>query len=159
MNSQLSMQAVILIGFVVIMYFFLIRPQRKKDKEIKEMRDSIRVGDMIVTIGGIMGKVVKTKDESIVIQVGADKTKIEFKKWAVSSIEKKSDRKAAPKDIEPETSEKDDTKKRPRRLGKKDDQAVEEIKQEAEEAVQAVEAAAAELPDAVEAAEAVDKAE
>ena len=159
MNSQLSMQAVILIGFVVIMYFFLIRPQRKKDKEIKEMRDSIRVGDMIVTIGGIMGKVVKTKDESIVIQVGADKTKIEFKKWAVSSIEKKADRKAAPKDVEPDTAEQEDGKKRPRRLGKKDEKPAEDVKAAVEETAQAVENTAEQLPEAAEAAEAVEVAE
>ena len=64
-----------LIIILVLMYFLMIRPQNKKDKQIKEMRNSLQVGDEIITIGGICGKIVKTKDETIVIQVGADKVK------------------------------------------------------------------------------------
>ena len=64
-----------LIVLIIAMYFLMIRPQRKKDKQIQEMRSSLQVGDEIVTIGGICGKIVKTKDETIVIQVGADKVR------------------------------------------------------------------------------------
>ena len=64
-----------LILLIVIMYFFMIRPQRKKDKQIQDMRKSLQVGDEIVTIGGICGKIIKTKDESFIIQVGADNVK------------------------------------------------------------------------------------
>ncbi len=160
-TGQFPMQIIILIGFVAIMYFLMIRPQRKKDKEIKEMRDSIQVGDLIVTIGGIMGKVVKTKDDSIVLQVGADKTKMEFKKWAISSVEKKADRKAAPRE-ETEKTDKEEPKKRSfKRLGKKEE--AEEVKAEAAEtaaaAAEAVEETAAEIADAAEIPEAVEKAE
>ena len=79
-----------LILFFVILYFFLVRPQRKKDKETREMRDSLAVGDSIVTIGGIIGTVMKVKDDSIVVYVGADRTKMEFMKWAVAQVVNKS---------------------------------------------------------------------
>ncbi|MBR6585498.1 MAG: preprotein translocase subunit YajC [Firmicutes bacterium] len=79
-----------LVFLFVIMYFLMIRPQKKKDKQIQEMRRSLSVGDEIVTIGGICGKIVKTKDETIVIQVGADKVKFEMMRWAVSSVTKPS---------------------------------------------------------------------
>jgi len=117
---------VIMIAFIAVMYFFLIKPQKKKDRETQEMRDSIRVGDEIVTIGGICGKVVKTKDESIVIQTGADKTKMEFKKWAVSSIEKKAESKYR------DTEAQEEKKARPKRLGKKAESMEEEAKAIAE---------------------------
>ncbi len=86
MNSQLGMQLIILVVFIAAMYLLLIRPQKKKEKTIQNMRNSLQVGDEIVTIGGICGKIVKTKDESIVIQVGADKVKFEMMRWSVSSV-------------------------------------------------------------------------
>jgi len=79
-----------LVIILVMMYFLMIRPQNKKDKQIKEMRNALQVGDEIITIGGICGKIVKTKDETIVIQVGADKVKFEMMRWAVSSVTKSS---------------------------------------------------------------------
>lgn len=79
-----------LIILLVLMYFLMIRPQNKKDKQIKQMRNNLQVGDEIVTIGGICGKIVKTKDETIVIQVGADKVKFEMMRWSVSSVTKSS---------------------------------------------------------------------
>lgn len=83
-----------LLILIVLMYFLMIRPQKKKDKEIQSMRSSLSVGDEIVTIGGICGKIVKTKDETIVIQVGADKVKFEMMRWAVSSVTSSTNRKA-----------------------------------------------------------------
>jgi len=79
-----------LVFLFVIMYFLMIRPQKKKDKQIQDMRRSLSVGDEIVTIGGICGKIVKTKEDSFIIQVGADKTKFEMMRWAVSSVTKPS---------------------------------------------------------------------
>ncbi len=70
----------------IAMYFLMIRPQKKKEKATQDMRNSIQVGDEIVTIGGICGKVVKTKDETIVIAVGADKVKFEMMRWSISSV-------------------------------------------------------------------------
>ena len=75
-----------LVVFILIMYLLLIRPQKKKEKAINEMRASVQVGDEIITIGGICGKVVRTKDESLTIQVGADKVKFEIMRWGVSRI-------------------------------------------------------------------------
>ncbi len=79
-----------LVFLFVIMYFLMIRPQKKKDKQVQEMRRSLSVGDEIVTIGGICGKIVKTKEDTFIIQVGADKTKFEMMRWAVSSVTKPS---------------------------------------------------------------------
>ena len=143
-NGQLASQLVIILIFVVVMYFLLIKPQKKKDKEVADMRSNIQVGDEIVTIGGILGKVVKTKEESIVIQVGADKTKFEIKKWAVSAVEKKSPNKRVEED--PIFTEK---KVKPKRLGKK---ASEEVVEEAKDAVETVENAVENTAEAVETA-------
>ncbi len=85
--NDLAMQTIVLVVFIGAMYFLLIRPQKKKDKQIQAMRNNLQVGDEIITIGGIRGKIVKTKDDSIVIQVGADKVKFEMMRWSVSSVE------------------------------------------------------------------------
>ena len=89
-SNSFMMQVIILVAFIALMYFLLIRPQKKKEKEVKEMRDAIKVGDEVITIGGICGKIVKTKDDSLIIQVGADKTKFEIMRWAVSSVTSRS---------------------------------------------------------------------
>jgi preprotein translocase subunit YajC len=75
-----------LLLLIVIMYFLLIRPQRKREKSVNEMRKGLQVGDEIITIGGLCGKIVKTKDETIIVQVGADKVKFEMMRWAVSKV-------------------------------------------------------------------------
>lgn len=69
----------------VLFYFILIRPQRKKEKEANKMRSDLQVGDEITTVGGVVGRVVTIKDDSIVIETGADRSKIRIKKWAVQS--------------------------------------------------------------------------
>lgn len=84
----------LLIFFVGIMYFMIIRPQRKRDKEVAAMRSSLKRGDKIVTIGGIVGTIVKVGEETITIQVGADRVKLEMLKSSVANITKASD--AAP---------------------------------------------------------------
>lgn len=71
----------------VVFYFFLIRPQKKRDKAEKEMRDSIQVGDEISTIGGFIGKVVSIKDDTLVIESSADRTKLKLYRWAVRGKE------------------------------------------------------------------------
>ena len=68
-----------------VLYFFMIRPENKKKKEAEEMRNSLKSGDKITTIGGIVGKIVSVKDDTIVIETSADKVRVEFKKWAVST--------------------------------------------------------------------------
>ena len=72
-----------LIVIVVIFYFLLIRPQKKKDKEAKAMRENIQIGDEIMTIGGIVGLVVRKSEDTVVIETGGDKSKLRIKSWAV----------------------------------------------------------------------------
>lgn len=70
---------------VVIFYFFLIRPENKKKKQAEEMRSSLSVGDQITTIGGMIGRIVLVKSESIVFETSEDRVRIEVAKWAISS--------------------------------------------------------------------------
>ncbi len=108
-----------LVVLFIAMYFLMIRPQKKKDKQIQDMRNSLQVGDEIVTIGGICGKIVKTKDESIIIAVGADKVKFEMKRWAVSTVESHANRN---KRVEEPSVEEEEVKKvMPKKLKKSSD--------------------------------------
>ncbi len=72
-------------GMFAIMYFVMIRPQKKKQNAEKEMRESLQVGDEITTIGGIVGRVVTIKDDSLIIETGADRNKIKITRWAIST--------------------------------------------------------------------------
>jgi len=74
-----------LVAMVLVFYFMLIRPENKRKKEAEQLRSSIKVGDQVTTIGGIVGKVVSVKDEKFVLETGADQVRIEFLKWALSS--------------------------------------------------------------------------
>jgi preprotein translocase subunit YajC len=65
------------------MYFLMIRPQKKQQKKDQEMRESTQVGDEITTIGGIIGRVVTVKEDSIVIETGADRNKMKITRWAI----------------------------------------------------------------------------
>ena len=79
---------ILLYGLIIaVFYFILIRPQSKQKKKEEEMRNSLDVGDTIVTIGGIIGRVVSIKDEEIVIETGADRNKMKITKWAIGSNE------------------------------------------------------------------------
>ena len=78
---MLLMYAVIFGG----MYFILIRPQRKKQKEEKKMRENLQVGDEIVTIGGIYGRVISLKEDSIVIESASDHSKLTVARWALQT--------------------------------------------------------------------------
>lgn len=78
---------IVVVLMIVVMYFFMIRPQRKKEKDAKNMRDNLVVGDEVTTIGGIVGRVVSIKEDTLVIETGADREKIRIKKWAVQSVE------------------------------------------------------------------------
>ena len=86
-----------LIGMVAIFYFMLIRPENKRKKEAELTRNSVKTGDKIVTIGGIVGTVVNVKDERIVIETSADQVRIEFEKWAISTNETAAERAAEEK--------------------------------------------------------------
>ena len=70
-----------------VFYIMLIRPENKRKKEAEQMRDTLKVGDEVTTIGGITGKVVHVKDDKFLLETGADQVRIEFAKWALSTNE------------------------------------------------------------------------
>lgn len=74
---------------IVLMYFMMIRPQQKKQKEEAKMRANLRVGDELTTIGGIKGRVVAIKDDTITIETSNDRTKIVFEKAAIGTVHTK----------------------------------------------------------------------
>ena len=74
---------------LVLMYFLMIRPQQKKQKEEQKMRNNLRVGDELTTIGGIKGRVVSIKDDTIMLESGNDRTKLQFEKWAIQTVHTK----------------------------------------------------------------------
>ncbi|MDO5299785.1 MAG: preprotein translocase subunit YajC [Clostridia bacterium] len=82
-----AIQFVPLILVFVVFWFVLIRPQRKKDKEAKEMLNKLKVGDRICTIGGIYGTIVRIKDDVLTVEVGEAKTQMVFARWAIRNVE------------------------------------------------------------------------
>ena len=91
------MESILMIVLMlVVFYFLLIRPENKKKKAVEEMRNSLKVGDEITTIGGITGTICAVKDETIVIETGADRVRIEFTKWAISNKGTQTNQNATP---------------------------------------------------------------
>ena len=86
LGSMLTMFLPLILIFV-IMYFFMIRPQKKQERKEAQMRDSLQVGDEVTTIGGIIGRVVSIKEETIVIETGSDRVKIKMLKSSIASNE------------------------------------------------------------------------
>ena len=74
---------ILIVVFIAVYYFLILRPEKQKKKEAEELKNSLKVGDKITTIGGIVGKVVDVKGECIVIETSSDRVRIEFQKWAV----------------------------------------------------------------------------
>lgn len=85
LNSEMMSTVLMVVLMFAMLYFFMIRPENKRKKEAQNMRDSLAVGDEITTIGGITGTICTVKENTIVIETGADRVRIEFTKWAVSS--------------------------------------------------------------------------
>jgi preprotein translocase subunit YajC len=83
-SSSLISTLILIVAMVAVFYFLIIRPQKKRDKQAKEMRSSVKVGDEVVTIGGVCGKVTNVKDDTITI-VSAE-SKMTFLKTAVASV-------------------------------------------------------------------------
>ena len=81
-NTQMILMLVLLFA---MMYFFMIRPENKRKKKMQEMRDSLKKGDTITTIGGIVGKIVRIGDDTIVFETSEDRVRIEVAKWAIST--------------------------------------------------------------------------
>ena len=89
-NTTASLLSMILpfAAVFVVMYFLMIRPQRKKDKQLQDMRSSLDIGDNVTTIGGVVGRVVALKDDTVVLETGTDRNRVRFKRWAVQEVEK-----------------------------------------------------------------------
>lgn len=92
-NAKTSgiMTIVMLVAMLAIFYFLMYRPQKKQDRQQNEMRNGIEVGDEITTIGGIIGKIVSIKDETLVIETSKDKTKIRILRSAIRSVDVKAE--------------------------------------------------------------------
>lgn len=83
-GSMMSLMLPLVI-MIALMYFLMIRPESKRKKQAEEMRNSLKKGDQITTIGGIVGKIVQVTDENIVIETSDDRVRMELTKWAVSA--------------------------------------------------------------------------
>jgi len=134
-----GMNVLLLVFFMVMIYFLMIRPQKKKEKADKEMREALSVGDEIMTIGGVIGKIVKITDKSVVITTGAEKTKIEFIKSAIASVSSQNAAKSGAKKTGKAKAEEAEDKApnrekkvAPKKLGskKEEEPAAEEVKEE-----------------------------
>ena len=78
-----------MVAMVAVFYFLIIRPQRKKDKAVKDMLASLKVGDRICTIGGIYGTVTALKDDTVTLSIGSAQNTVVFSRWAIRSVENK----------------------------------------------------------------------
>ena len=87
---------IMLVVLFAVFYFMLIRPENKRKKQAQAMRDSLKKGDTITTIGGIVGTICAVKEDTIVSETGADLVRIEFTKWAVSTKGTQTSEDAAP---------------------------------------------------------------
>ena len=84
MGSTVS-TIIMVVVLIAIFYFLLIRPENKKKKAAEELRNSLKIGDDVTTIGGILGTVCAVKENSVVIETGADRVRIEMTKWAIGT--------------------------------------------------------------------------
>lgn len=100
-----TMQIVMILGFVAVVYFFMIKPNKKRQQEIANMRDNLKRGDSIITIGGIKGTVIEVTDTDVVIETSSDKTKMEFVKSAIHHVVEKSTDETEEVDDESEETE------------------------------------------------------
>ena len=97
---------IMIVVMLALMYFMMIRPENKRKKQAEEMRNSLKKGDQITTIGGIVGKIVQVTEENIIIETSDDRVRMELTKWSVSTNnsnppEDKTGRKAKKSDEEP----------------------------------------------------------
>ena len=88
-TASMIMTVGMLVVMVAVFYFMIIRPQKKQEKETAKMLDALTPGDTISTVGGIIGVVLKVKDDMVLIETGADRTRIQIAKWAVRKVEEK----------------------------------------------------------------------
>ena len=135
-GGGMGSMVILMVALVGIMYFMMIRPQKKKQKEEQAMRDNVQVGDEITTIGGVIGEIVSIKDETITIETSRDRTKIRFLRSAVRSVDVRAEdknpalKKAAPAPAAPEAKKKGKGKIAPEAPKADDKPAAEETTEE-----------------------------
>ena len=118
----------------IVFYFFLIRPQKKQEKEAAQMRDSLQVGDEVTTIGGIIGRVVSIKDETFTLETSRDRTKMRFLRSAIKSVDVRVSDIRATASEKTEEDKKENTKEQ-KKTDKKANKAEKEAAQNDENAV------------------------
>ena len=131
MTNSSAFSFVLMILLIAMIYFMMIRPQKKKEKAEKEMRDALKVGDEVITIGGIIGKVEKINERTVIISTSAAKNKIEFLKTAIASVSSKdanaaaagTAKNSAKEEPEEEKAPSRDKKVTPKKLSRKSDDA------------------------------------
>ena len=94
-NTSRYSSILLMVAMFAGMYFLMIRPQKKKQKEEQEMRETIQIGDEITTIGGIIGRIITVKEDALVIETGADRTKLTITRWAIQTNNTSDERLAA----------------------------------------------------------------
>lgn len=85
MGGDMTYTLIMVVILVVVFYLFMVRPENKRKKEQEEMRSSLHKGQQITTIGGVVGRIVRVDDETIIIETSEDRVRMEFAKWAVST--------------------------------------------------------------------------
>ena len=85
-SSSIS-SIVMIVIMIVVFYFLLIRPQRKKDKAVKNMLNSLKTGDRICTIGGFYGTIAALKDDTVTLKLGSLENTVVIARWAIRSVE------------------------------------------------------------------------
>lgn len=86
MNGSAMSSLVMIVLLFALMYFMMIRPEKKRKQQAQQMRDSLKKGDTVTTIGGIIGKVVSLTNDTFVIETSEDRVRMEFAKWALSTV-------------------------------------------------------------------------
>lgn len=90
-SGQTTYMIIMMVVLFAAMYFLMIRPQKKRQKEEQEMRASLEIGDEIVTIGGIVGRVVTIRENDIIIETGSDRNKMKIERWAINTNKTKAE--------------------------------------------------------------------
>ncbi len=90
-GGSLISSVVMIVGLIAVFYFLMYRPQKKQEKEARNLMDSLQVGDEITTHSGIIGKIVSMKEETVTIETSKDKTKIRFLKTAIARVDVKAE--------------------------------------------------------------------
>lgn len=86
-TQSILMAVVMWVVVFGVFYFLFIKPQKKKEKQLKEMRNNLSVGDKVVTIGGIVANVAKVEEDVVILELGPNRTKVPFEKWAIGTVE------------------------------------------------------------------------